>query len=90
MNDAGDRREAGAGRLAAAGVGAAAVALCDALHELGHVATALPLAVPVLTISSVGISTATSSPAVALAGPLVNAVLAGALLVARSPALAPE
>jgi hypothetical protein len=39
-------------------------------------------------ISSVGISTATSSPAVALAGPLVNAVLAGALLVARSPALA--
>jgi len=41
-------------------------------------------------ISSVGISTATSSPAVALAGPLVNAVLAGALLVARSPALAAE
>jgi len=90
MNDAGDRREAGAGTLAAAAVGAAAVALCDALHELGHVAAALPLGVPVLMISSVGISTATSSPAVALAGPLVNAVLAGALLVARSPALAAE
>ena len=73
-------------RLAEAIVGTAAYALCDGLHELAHVAVAKLLEVSVLTISSVGISTATSSPAVALAGPLANALLAGALLVARSPA----
>jgi hypothetical protein len=68
----------------AASVGAAAYALCDTLHELGHLAaTLLPVHVSVLSISSVGISTTTSSPVVALAGPLVNLLLGGALPLSR-------
>lgn len=73
----------------AAAVGAAAYALCDTLHELGHLAaTLLPLRVSVLSISSVGVSTTASSPVVALAGPLVNLLLAGALALARPAVLA--
>jgi hypothetical protein len=74
----------------AAAVGAAAYALCDTLHELGHVAaTLLPLQVSVLSSSSVGISKTTSSPVVAFAGPLANLLLAGALALAR-PAVLPS
>jgi hypothetical protein len=72
----------------AASVGAAAYALCDTLHELGHLAaTLLPLQVSVLGISSVGVSTTATSPVVALAGPLINLLLATALAMARPAVL---
>ncbi len=63
-----------------------ALALCDTLHELAHVAAALlPVQVSQVAISSVGISTRGSSPLVALAGPLANLLLALFLVFARSP-----
>jgi len=74
----------GADTAAAATVGAAAFALCDTLHELAHVApTALPTGVDVLSVASVGVGTSSASPVVAIAGPLANLVLAGALVAAR-------
>ena len=71
----------------AAVVGAAAYAWCDTLHELAHVAvTWLPGHGSVLLISSVGISTTTSDPTVALAGPLLNLLLAATMLLSARAA----
>jgi hypothetical protein len=68
-----------------------AYALCDLAHELlGHgLATLLPLGVRAVSVSTVGLSTTSSSPIVAAAGPLVNVALASVLLLARSSTLSP-
>jgi hypothetical protein len=63
---------------------------CDLLHELGHAAaTLLPVGVKALSISTIGLTSMGSSAVVAVAGPLVNFVLALALLFALAPSLSP-
>jgi hypothetical protein len=77
--------------LGLAAVAFLAYALCDLGHEiLGHgLATLLPLGVQAVSVSTVALSTTVSSPIVAAAGPLINLVLAAALLLARTSALSP-
>ena len=73
-----------------AAAGAIAAILCDVLHELAHAAaTLLPLGVQPITISTIGTTTAGSSAAVALAGPLANLLLAASLLLVRSSRASP-
>lgn len=76
--------------LGVAAVSALAYVLCDLLHELGHAAaTLLPLGVRAVSISTIGLSSAGSSAVVAIAGPLVNLLLASALLLVFVPRLSP-
>jgi hypothetical protein len=79
------------GIIGIAAMAVLAYALCDLAHELlGHgLATLLPLSVSAVSVSTIGLSTTGSSPIVAAAGPLLNLVLASALLLARSSALSP-
>jgi hypothetical protein len=71
-------------------VAALAYALCDFLHEFGHLAaTHLPLGVKAVSISTIAVTTSSSSPVVAAAGPLVNLLLSLSLLLALVPALSP-
>src|SRR5258706_10170906 len=73
-----------------AAVAALAYALCDLLHELGHLfATLLPLGVKVVSLSTIGISTTGSSAVVAGAGPLTNLLLALSLLPATRSHVSP-
>jgi hypothetical protein len=73
-----------------AGVAAVAYVLCDVLHELAHAAaTLLPLGVKALSISTIGLTTSQSSPAVASAGPILNLVLAAALVLSWASAIPP-
>lgn len=79
------RDDAGTDWSGLAAAGAIAAILCDVLHELAHAATTLlPLGVEPLAISTIGTTTAGSSPLVALAGPLANLLLSATLLLARS------
>jgi hypothetical protein len=66
---------------------ALAYVLCDLLHEIGHAAaTLLPLGTKAVSISTIGLSSfGVISPVVAAVGPLVNLLLASALLLALAP-----
>lgn len=76
--------------LGIAAVAALGYALCDLLHELGHLAvTLLPLGVTPVTISTIGLSSSGSHPLVALAGSAVNLALAIGLILALSASLPP-
>jgi hypothetical protein len=70
---------------------ALAYVLCDLLHELGHAAaTMLPLGTKAVSISTIGLSSVgVISPVVAAAGPVVNLLLASALLLALAPRASP-
>jgi hypothetical protein len=72
-----------------AAVAALAYALCDLLHELGHLVATLPVGIEAVSISTIGLSTRGSSALVAAAGPMANLVLAASLLVVRFSTLSP-
>ena len=77
-----------AGILSVAGL---SVCLVDLLHEAGHLAaTALPLGVAAISISTIGVSSRGVSAVVAAAGPVTNLLLAIGLLGAFSRALPPD
>src|SRR6266850_4353860 len=77
-------------RLGIVAVAALAYLLGDVLHELGHAAaTLLPLGVRAISISTIGLTTSSSSPIVAAAGPLANLVLALAIVSPFVSALPP-
>jgi hypothetical protein len=68
-----------------AAVAALSYALTDLLHEAAHAATTLlPLGVRALAISTVGVTTSQSNPAVAAAGVVANLLLGAGLLLSFS------
>ena len=77
-----------AGILSVAGL---SVCLMDLLHEAGHLAaTALPLGVTALSISTIGVSSRGVSAVVAAAGPVTNLLFAVCMAGAFSRALSPS
>ncbi|HEY2797424.1 MAG TPA: hypothetical protein VGK26_06005 [Thermoanaerobaculia bacterium] len=83
-------RPRGAGALPVLSVAALSAVLFDLLHEAGHLAaTALPLGVTALSISTIGVSSRGSSAVVAAAGPAANLLFAFCLFGAFSRALSP-
>jgi hypothetical protein len=86
----GTKGREGAGAAGILAVAALALILVDLLHEVGHLlATALPLGVTPLSISTIGVSSRGASAVVAAAGPVTNLLLALCLLGASSRALTP-
>ncbi len=85
-----DERRRGAGTLPALSVAALSAVLFDLLHEAGHLAaTALPVGVTALSISTIGVSSRGSSAVVAGAGPATNLLFALCLFGAFSNSLSP-
>jgi hypothetical protein len=77
-----------AGILSVAGL---SMCLVDLVHEAGHLAaTALPLGVTALSISTIGVSSRGVSAVVAAAGPVTNLLFAVSMLGAFSRALSPS
>ncbi len=83
-------RPRGAGALPVLSVAALSAVLVDLLHEAGHLAaTALPVGVRALSISTIGVSSRGASAVVAGAGPATNLLFAVFLFGAFSRALSP-